>query len=157
MDEFKSLYGLKWAPIWKSAEKDDVPSRDEFAKNLPWKEGKAQWHFYHDQSVGLDLELDPDLMAGGTAAATKIPELMDLRKAETDQFIKDVKKEGIREGGTYRVSFNKWKGRFAKAWWMKVLKILPHDGLIKMKHPDTGKEYEKSLAQWAKLAVRHKR
>ena len=71
IDEFKSLYGLKWAPIWKSAEKDDVPSRDEFAKNLPWKEGKAQWHFYHDQSVGLDLELDPDLMAGGTAAATK--------------------------------------------------------------------------------------
>ena len=157
LDEFKSLFGAKWAPLWKAAEKDDVPSRDEFAKNLPWKEGKAQWHFYHDQSAGLNLDLDPHLMAGGKAdTSRKDPELFDVRKEETAQFILDVKKEGIREGGTYRVSFNKWKGRFAKAWWMKVIKILPHDELILMKHPDTGKEYEKSLTQWMKIGVKAK-
>lgn len=154
-DEFKQLFGGMWQDIWHKAEQDDVPSREEFAKNLPWKEGKAQWLFYNDHTADLDLSLDPQLMAGGEAS--EIPaEPINVDKESINRFLKDVKKEGIVEGGTYRVSFNKWKGRFAKAWWMKVIKIFPHDELILMKHPDTGKEYEKPLKKWQKLSVKSK-
>ena len=32
LDEFKSLFGGMWRDLWRTAERDDVPSREEFAK-----------------------------------------------------------------------------------------------------------------------------